>query len=445
MQTIEQTLFTFLDRVYDSSRPVLLALSGGADSLSLFYLLLKYKKKLTFAVAHVDHGWREESAKEARVLLELATTHQIPFHLKTIDPTELKGNLEAACRHERLTFFNELCQSYNYQAVLLGHHADDQVETVLKKIFEGHSLPYLSSLREMTTFQGLTLWRPLLNIEKEQIRSWLQTQQITPFEDRTNSDPKFLRARFRTQIIPNLSATFGKEIKGPLRRIAKESEELDIYMEQQLSPYLNQIKQGRDGLWLDLSVKSPSSTFELKYLVRRFCEKNNAYLSYTLIEKVADLMMSNAADRQISMGEIQIFIDRKRLFASKQAHSESNSAPLELERGSYTYNNWLISVEETVQREKALTGWQAAWQGQLCISLPKDSYSLNRAKTSAPYRSESSTLDKWWTDHKVPAFLRARVPVIMVGNRIVHEFLSGKAKIQDENCNEWIKIALKRK
>ena len=106
------------------SDPFILGLSGGADSLSLFYALLACK--IPFIIAHIDHGWREQSENEAKQLSQLAIAHNIPFYLKKLDPRQIQGNLESGCRKERYLFFKELCKETGAQGVILGHHANVQ-------------------------------------------------------------------------------------------------------------------------------------------------------------------------------------------------------------------------------------------------------------------------------------------------------------------------------
>lgn len=161
-------LSKFLIQHRKTNKPLLLALSGGPDSLALFHLLLEVSKEhsIPFAIAHVDHGWRPESGTEAEILKELAQKHDLGFHLKKLDPKSLEGNLEDACRSERLQFFKELCQAHEYEAVLMGHHADDAAETVLKRLFEGSSLKAVAGLQEVSCYDDLQIWRPLLKKTK---------------------------------------------------------------------------------------------------------------------------------------------------------------------------------------------------------------------------------------------------------------------------------------
>src|SRR5262245_21228397 len=132
---LETELFTFLKRHLDASRPVLLAFSGGPDSLALLHLLLDYRQQhpLTLHLAHVDHGWRSGSAAEAAKLKLQAEALGLPFHSCRLSDEDRQGNLEAAGREARLRFFRQLSSQFDCQAVILGHQADDVAETCLKR------------------------------------------------------------------------------------------------------------------------------------------------------------------------------------------------------------------------------------------------------------------------------------------------------------------------
>ncbi len=102
-----------------------------------------------------------------------------PFHLKKLIHCLLRKRLKKLVHLERLDFFKQLCFENNYQAVILGHHADDQSETILKKVLEGSSLPYLCGMTPTSVYQGLHLWRPLLDYSKTDIKKWLKEKEVS--------------------------------------------------------------------------------------------------------------------------------------------------------------------------------------------------------------------------------------------------------------------------
>lgn len=430
--SLEEALFGFLDKYYAKGQPVLLGLSGGSDSLALLYLLESYGRRnsFQFGIAHVDHGWRIESADEAQQLHRLAEDMKIPFHKKTLDPAQLSGNLEEACRHERLAFFSQLGHEYDYQAVILGHHADDQSETILKKVLEGASLPYLQGMASVSTYQGLKIWRPLLNCSKAQIRDWLSQKGYVPFEDRTNHDQQFLRGRFRTKIIPELSRDFGKEVGSCLRRIGSEAEELKVYLEEKLDCYIQNMAKGPFGSCLDLETDCPEFDFEIRYLIRKGCEKEGIKLSRHLIDEACKKIRSKSADCWLMAKEAYIYLDRGRLFIMKRPLMEFLDE-IPLQAGHHSSDEWNIFVSECEDEKQVLSGWKEAWMGRLQVSLPAGEYVLKRG---------DNALSKWWTNQKVPAFMRKAFPVIVSKNGIIHEFLTKRrfSNILAKSGKQWL-------
>lgn len=221
-------VMSFLKRYWDGKSPLLLGLSGGPDSKSLLYALLEAGVRPH--IAHVDCGWRRESREEAEMLQREAEALQCPFFT-----TRLQGaDSEEAAREGRLAFFASLT---GYQAVLLAHQAEDLAETVLKRVLEGAHLSQLGGMREVSSWNQITLWRPFLKVRKEEILRFLQERQLTFLMDRTNEDVKYLRSRMRLQMFPYLNEIFGKEVVGNLGLLSERAYELNAYLEKKMAPF----------------------------------------------------------------------------------------------------------------------------------------------------------------------------------------------------------------
>lgn len=211
----------FLNVHWDQKSPLLLGFSGGPDSKALLYSLLECGVKPH--LAHVDHGWREESFKEAEELRREAEKLGCPFFTTRLNLEKT----EDAARRGRLAFFKSIYK--DYQALLLAHQADDLAETVLKRIFEGAHLSNLGGMEEASEQEGMTLWRPFLKLRKKDILDYLEK---SPFiVDATNFDPKYLRSRMRLEIMPLLTEKFGKEIVENLTLLSERSYELKKYLD----------------------------------------------------------------------------------------------------------------------------------------------------------------------------------------------------------------------
>lgn len=401
---------------------VLLAISGGPDSRALLQCLLCARDSLKFelALAHVNHGWREESGAEAQALEKLARSLGLAFHLKVLDPKELTGNLEQACRLERLRFFAELSKKQGYESVLLGHHRDDQAETVLKRILEGASLQTCGGMAECSEFEGLRLLRPWLKVPKSVLLQYLQEDKTSYFVDATNGDTRFLRGRMRQEIFPLLEKSYGKNISASLARLGQESREFDAFMHEQYASMLESSVKGPYGCYLDCSrVGSP---FLLRWILKTWFLRNNLNLSQAVIESAADKLLQGKADITIRTKSCRIYVDRGRIFLI----FKDLELPLEtpVVEGSFRYGPWQATVVEGEQPE--MRGWEAAWKGSVCIRLPDGDCTL--ANYSA--FSDTRRLQKLWTDCKIPACFRHLVPVIGCRGEVAQEFLSPKSKNQ---------------
>lgn len=422
---IESSVAHFLKNHYQSKRPLLLGFSGGPDSLALFLVLKKLKVPLL--LAHVDHGWRAESKSEAAFLQQMADKFHIPFYLKVLSPNGAH-NLEAICRKERLDFFKKIYEEQNCEGIVLGHHGDDQAETVLKRIFEGANLIHLEGISEVTSYEGMRILRPFLAINKSLILKYLKENDATPFEDSTNLDPKFLRGRLRTKILPELSQAFGKEISSNLQKLGSEVKELKKYFYEKAEPYFKHVCYTPNGIYADFSTSCPSSTLEVKFIVQKLLEKDKIVLSYSVIEELSQLLLKGEANRYFQVKNGVVYVDRKRLFIFQKSLPVLTTQ-IELKEGGIQWEGWSASIEKSTSIIPSITGWKELLSGSCSVFLPFDqNYRLGLGVPTASYQGKCS-LGKWWSDRKVPTFLRNKVPVIWQDEQVVHEFLTGASPI----------------
>jgi len=268
----------FLSLHHIPGKPVILGFSGGGDSLALLHLLLECDVDLH--VAHVDHGWRAESKRQAE---ELQAAAALPFHLKRLEDVPKKEN---EARQARLAFFKEVYQQIDAQAVILGHHGDDQSETVLKRILEGASLSALKGILPVSSINGMQIWRPLLEVDKAMLRAWLEEKGLKAIEDSTNLDPRYLRGKMRASILPQLQAHFGKEVRGNLRRLGESARELSDYLSKKIGKYESLIIEDKDEKRVDLSGYYPLEPVEIKAFLKKFSEKNKVFLSHDALQSL---------------------------------------------------------------------------------------------------------------------------------------------------------------
>lgn len=448
-------LSSFLKRHVDTPKSFLLGYSGGPDSNALLHMLLEAKRlfPISISLAHVDHGWRLESADEARQIGLMAERLGLELHLLRLNMKMFDRNKEEACRNERLRFFHELCESHHYDAVLLGHHANDQAETVLKRVFEGASIATLGALREESTVRGMKILRPLLKVTKKQILKWLNDRGLSWFEDKTNETEVFLRGRMRKKTFPLLEETFGKEVSRNLVLLAEESHEMKENLKQRTSPVFADVIKGPWGTFLDLNSVIGDLTlchekrlypYELKFLVKQFAESQEMSLSRESLSQAVEFLLKGFANKQVISGKSGskkiLYIDRKRLFLIQKALPKLKGDPVAITLGeTVNFGGWQVSMEPlgSFKKEICATTWHHLFVGRGEMILPAGKYRISVPNPSLRVGGGETKLDKLWTDVKVPSILRGIAPVVLdESGMVAHEFLTGSKKmVRGETLN----------
>jgi tRNA(Ile)-lysidine synthase len=200
---------------FEAGDKVLVAVSGGADSLALAHALSVEAKLLAVSVVgvSVDHQLQKESARQAENVVKQLSGMDLKCVVKKVQ-VEIKDGLEASARSARYKAINEVAQSENAVAVFLGHTQDDQAETVLLGLARGSGTRSLSG---MAAHSGIFI-RPLLGLTRETMQSYCEQSVLKFWEDPHNQDSQFARVRVRTEAIPVLEKTIGPGISEALAR-----------------------------------------------------------------------------------------------------------------------------------------------------------------------------------------------------------------------------------
>ena len=189
----------------DATKHILLAISGGVDSIVLFHLLqsIEEDKRPKVSVAHVNHQLRTGTKEEERFVKNLSEEYHCPFYSYTwTQENHPESGIEEAAREMRYAFFEEVMEAQGIDVLMTGHHQDDQVETILMKLTRGSSLEQLTGIQMSRKFYQGLLVRPLLSFPKQALYRYAQRNAIKYVEDETNQELLYSRNRFRNQIIP---------------------------------------------------------------------------------------------------------------------------------------------------------------------------------------------------------------------------------------------------
>ena len=226
-------------KIFSGVSKVLIAVSGGADSLALAELMTNSRQRfgLEISIAHFEHGLRgQASIDDAAFVKTFAETRGLNFvggqgDVKTF-AAQQKISIETAARVLRYEFLSDARQRLNCDAIATAHHADDQAETILMRLLRGATSAGLSAMKARTfTDCGLIL-RPLLKFRKAELETFCREKNLSPRIDATNFEPDATRNKIRLELIPTLEK-FNPALVETLCRFGEVSADESDFIDEQ--------------------------------------------------------------------------------------------------------------------------------------------------------------------------------------------------------------------
>lgn len=193
----------FLKKNIDIDSTIVLACSGGSDSMCLLSLLIDESKKKNWKiiVAHVNHGLRKESDEEEAFVKKFCKDNDILLEVKRL---EFENFNEAIGRRRRYEFFEQVAIKYKAGYLLTAHHGDDLIETVLMRLTRGSNLKGYMGILPVSQNDKYKILRPLLLVDKKDILDYLEEKKISYVKDNSNDSMSYTRNRYRKQVLPFL-------------------------------------------------------------------------------------------------------------------------------------------------------------------------------------------------------------------------------------------------
>ena len=415
---------------------LIVGVSGGVDSMVLLHLLYACREAfdLSLIVAHVNHGLRPvESEKEAELVQKEAARLGLPFEYGQFNVKEFqkKGGLspQDAARRVRFHFFDDLLQRHHAQKIALGHHADDQVETVLLRLIRGSGL---QGLKGMLPIRDGKVIRPLLGVWEEEIQSFAMEKKIPFLSDSSNLKKDYLRNRIRLALIPLMEREYQPNFKEILLRTSNILREEDDYLEK-----------GAEAAYQKV-VREERETLSFK-----FSEYQSLHqaIQWRVIKKI----LGRIYDRGVAVEEGE-WSDVNEMH--RKLHQSSPSFLLELPRGAWVEKRYdavllgkgklkpflpfdveLISPGRTIIREigkevvieetdrdkfKNYRGpLNTALMDYGSLQFPLRMRNFRPGDRFYPLGAKGTQkLKNFFIDHKIPKFERPKVPLLVSGEMI---------------------------
>ena len=223
---------------------IVLAVSGGPDSISMLNILNNFKKEkilnFDFCVAHVNHMIRKEAKEDEMFVKAYCEKNDISFYSKSIDVKKLANNnkigTEEAGRNARYEFFDEILRKTNSDRIAIAHNKNDKAETIIMNILRGSGI---SGLKGIEAKRGKYI-RPLIECERFEIEKYCEEKNLKPRIDKTNFENIYTRNKIRNVVIPYIEKEFNPNIIETLNRLSEVVSDEENYIEKLV---LNKFKE----------------------------------------------------------------------------------------------------------------------------------------------------------------------------------------------------------
>lgn len=316
-----------------NNEKVIVTCSCGVDSIVLLHLTMKALQSSNIIVAHVNHNKREESITEQKYIEDFCNKNHLKLEVLVL-PKKYDGNFQEWARNKRYEFFENVAKENNAKYILLAHHANDNIETILMRILKTSSLKGYAGMEKCVEQNGLYIYRPLLNTPKSKIEEFAKINNIKYFEDSSNETDDYTRNRIRHHIVPllleenpSLYSSFEKYSQTILSA-NKLLEKVKLeFIENKVSVNNNDIKFNiSDLLELDEDIRIHVLFRVLKkYNLSRVCideiykqiisNKNNIVTSFSnslsMIKEYGYVLFT---DKSVSIDEVDIKIENEGSF-----------------------------------------------------------------------------------------------------------------------------------
>ncbi len=280
---------------------VIVAVSGGPDSVCLLEVLLRIRNKLDIdlLIANVDHGIRNESSKkDSEFVKSLAKEHDLLYEHEKLDlehESLSELSIEEAARKKRYDFLFDVALRNNAGVIATGHTLNDQAETVLLRVIWGSTLAGLSGIYPVRRERGIKLIRPLLRTSKEDILLFLDHIKREYCDDMTNKDTVYRRNKIRHEALPLLKE-FNPNLLNSVSYMADALREDHLFLQAKKESYLEGEHLTGPGTSIDLSdfILLPKTV--RREIFRKLYEKNGGKIKYLKYRhwKEVDKLAKNA-------------------------------------------------------------------------------------------------------------------------------------------------------
>ncbi len=439
---LEQRVLDFIRKQHlvSSGQKLLVAVSGGPDSVCLLHILFKLAEQLDVRlhVAHLNHQLRgAEADADARYVADLAHRLGIPATIEQRDVKAYKArqhiSLEEAAREVRYTFLAQVAKSIGASQVAVGHTKDDHIETILMHLIRGTGTRGLRGLQPSGVWcspeHSLIIVRPLLEVSREETEGYCHSQRLVPCIDASNLSLSPLRNRIRHQLLPLLQS-YNPRIANALLRTAHIASDDLAFLDNEIASLWGEValKQG-DTITLDKGRFHKLPLAVKRHLLRVSIERligNIKDIEAQHIEQVITAL-TKPAGRRISLpGGLVFFIEYDKYLIGRDPAALSPCPVLEAEfplklPGETLLPGW--RVEATVINREQMGEEKEDFTAHLDFNKTGDKLIVRSRRPGDRFQplgmSQPKKLGEFMIDAKIPHSWRGRVPLVCSPRQIL--------------------------
>ncbi len=420
-------------RLVSSQEKLLVAVSGGPDSVCLLHILVKLQDKLELKlhVAHLDHQLRgAESEADASYVSDLAQRLSIPA---TIEQRDVKAyqarqrtSLEEAAREVRYTFLAQVANSIGVSRVAVGHTSDDHIETILMHLIRGTGTTGLRGLQPCSVWQpsgnSLTIIRPLLPVGRQETVSYCRHHQLSPRIDSSNLSLSPLRNKIRHQLLPLLQS-YNPRVAEALLRTARIATDDLALLNKEMSQIWDEVAQKRENtIILDKKRFCQLPPARQRHLLRAAMENLLGSLKDIEMRHIEEIMtiLTKPAGKRLSLpGGLTFSIDYDRYLLGQDPDALSPFPPLSGEfplkiPGETLLPGWRI--EATIMLPEAMKADARDYKAYFDFNKTGSNLAIRSRRPGNRFQplgmSQSKKLGEFMIDAKIPQAWRQQVPIV---------------------------------
>lgn len=428
----ENKMLTYNDKV-------IVGVSGGADSVCLFFVLLELKKlfHLDLYVIHVNHGLRGLQAKEdACYVEELSKKYQVNFTLIQADIKELAKKYgiseEESGRNVRYEAFEQVCQQYQGNKIAIAHNMNDRAETALFNLFRGSGIKGLTGISPVRD----NIIRPLLCVSRQQIEHYLAEKNISFCQDATNFQTEYTRNKLRLKVLPYVIENINSKAIEHIVQTSVMLDEVESYLEKNIMDcYLNIVKV-ENGQYSFLTEEFLQQDIVIQKGIIRMIIKELAGRLKDITSEHVDMVLSlanNSVGKSVNLPyhmigtrgyeDISLYIEKKDSSNINEELADSNSVEIQVP-GNYFLKEMDQYVEfSVIKYKKNLIIPRNGCTKWFDYDKIENTVILRTRKIGdfiqIDHKGSKKKLKSYFIDKKIPREDRDHIPLVADGNHIM--------------------------